>query len=364
MTRRALRVAHRWLGLLLALPLLVQGLTGGILAVTPLWDALRPTPAVSVGAPRPASAILAAAAMPGLVAVRYGPPEPGTAAMVDLAQAGQRMAELQVLVDPASLAILGTRRPSVAYRWVHSLHENLLLPTMPGRSIVGWFGVGLLLLGLSGLVLWWPAATGRWWAAMRVTNRARGMRLQRELHGAAGFWACAMLVVMSVGGVSLAFPVTIRSMLAVPGAAPTGGGASQPLDIDAVLARAMAAVPGGVVTDVRLPSPPGRPVLVRLRLVDCVPGSPPAAANIDAAGSRVISLQDPRTQTLAARSLGWLRALHFGDAFGPVWRVLVVLTGLALPLLAITGTTLWMLRRRTRLRLAVQRDQALQGAAE
>ena len=371
MTRRALRVAHRWLGLVLVLPMLVQGITGCVLAVTPVWEALRPSPAVTGGAPQPAGAIAAAALVPGMVPVRYQPGDGGPA-LVDIAMPGQRGAAFRVMVDPASLTVLGMREPSATYRWVHSLHENLLLPTLPGRSIVGWFGAGLLLLGLSGLVLWWPAglAPGRWRAAITVGRGVRGARLQRELHGVTGFWACAMLVVMSLSGVSLAFPQTIRAMLAVSDAAPPRGdgaprgSANTVADLDAVLQRADEAVPGAAVIDVRLPNPPGRPAMVRLRLAGAWDGSPPAVVMVDPAGRRVVSLQDPRTESMAALALGWLRALHFGEALGPVWRALVCLTGVGLPVLAGTGATLWLLRRRNRLRLASQRRAAVQGVAQ
>jgi uncharacterized iron-regulated membrane protein len=371
--RAFLRVAHRWLGLVLVLPMLWQGITGCFLAVTPIWEDIRPEPAVSAGPMQPASAILAAAAMPGLVPVRYEPAAPGHAAIVGLAAPGQRGANIELEIDPASLAVLGTRHTSVVYRWVHSLHENLLLPALNGRSVVGWFGMGLLLLGLSGVVLWWPAALApqRWRRAATFRAKAKGARFQRELHGAAGFWFSIMLVVMSLSGVSLAWPQTIRAMLGVPDGparrnegAPRGEGRETALDLDAVLQRALGAAPGVAVTDVRLSNPPGRPVNVRMQIVDALEGTPMVMATIDPAGKRVLSVQDPRTASAGALTMGWLRALHFGEAFGLPWRLLVSLCGIALPLLAVTGATLWWLKRRNRLRLAGQRQAALQGAAE
>ena len=380
--RAFLRFAHRWLGLVLALPMLWQGVTGCFLAVTPIWEALRPEPAISAGPPQPASAILGAAiaAKPDMAAVRYQPAEPGHAAAVDLAPAGQRFPAVELLVDPASLTVVETRYPSATYRWVHSLHENLLLPQFSGRSVVGWFGVGLFLLGLSGLVIWWPAAVpNRWRRAMTFSGQAKGARFQRDLHGAFGFWLSAMMVLMSVSGVSLAWPQTIRELLGAgspPGrdAGPPsregggrpgrGGEAREAFDIDAVLARATTAVPGATVTDMRLSNPPGRPINVRLEITDALPGTPPAMATVDPAGRRVLSVQDPRTAPTGLLVVGWLRSLHFGEAFGLPWRLLVLATGIVLPTMAVTGATLWLLKRRNRLRLAGQRRAAIEGAAE
>jgi uncharacterized iron-regulated membrane protein len=370
--RAILRVAHRWLGLVLVLPMLCQGITGCVLALTPIWEDIRPEPAISAGPFQPASAIVAAAAQPGLVPVRYAPAVAPYPALVGLAEPGQRGATLDVMIDPASLAVLGTRHASAVYIWVHSLHETLLLPTMPGRRIVGGCGIGLLLVGLSGLVLWWPAALvpQRWRQAMTVTAKAKGARFQRELHGAAGFWFSAMLVVMSLSGVSLAFPQTIRSMLGGPDGparriegAPRAEGPAV-LDLDAILQRAAQAAPGAVVTDVRLPNPPGRPVNVRMAIVGALKGTPPVVATVDPAGKLLLSLEDPRTASAGMLAMGWLRALHFGAAFGWPWRLLVILCGVVLPLLAVTGALMWLLKRRHRLRLAGQRRAALQGAAE
>lgn len=364
---RVLRVSHRWLGLVLVLPMLVQGITGFVLAVTPMWEALRPVPAIATGVQQPASAILAAATSPGLVPVRYQPAAPAT---VDLAPPGQRRGTVQVTIDPVSLAVLGERHPSVVYRWVRDLHEMLLLPVMPGRSIVGWFGVGLLLLGLSGMVLWWPAqlAPQRWRRAVTVSAKARGARFQRQLHGAAGFWISAMLVVMSLSGVALGFPQTVRGMLGVPGRPPmqsrAPGGVQEVLDIDRIIHEAAIAVPGAAVTNVILPNPPGRPVIVRLGRADAMPGTPPVTVSISPAGRRVFSVQDPSNDSAGSFTVAWLHVLHYGEAFGWPWRVLVMASGLVLPLLAVTGATLWMLKRRNRNRIAVQRQAALLEAAE
>ena len=360
MTRRVLRVAHRWLGLALALPMFLQGVSGVVLAVTPLWDEWRPMPAVSTGPARPASAIVAAAAEPGLPPIRYVPPQEGAPAVVELGRPGQRGTAMQVLVDPVSLAVLGSSVPSATYRCVHTLHEHLLLPELGGRSLVGWCGVGLLLLGLSGLVLWWPSP-GRWRAAVTVDGRARGARLQRELHGAAGFWLSAMLVLMSLSGITLAFPRTVGAILGVQGGVPPRVEGRAPLDLDAVLAQAANALPGAVLLDARLPNPAGRPVTLRMQPPGTLAGSPPAFVTVDPAGARVLSVRDPRTQGVAALTLAWLRALHYGEAFWLPWRATVTLSGLALSMLAVTGVALWLLKRRSRQRISRKRQTVLSG---
>jgi len=40
--------------------------------------------------------------------------------------------------------------------------------------------------------------------------------------------------------------------------------------------------------------------------------------------------------------------LHFGQGLGPVWRGLTIVTGLVLPIFAVTGTAMWLYRRQRR----------------
>ena len=170
---------------------------------------------------------------------------------------------------------------------------------------------------------------------MSVRKGARGARLQRELHGAVGFWVSLMLLVMSASGLTLSFPQTVRAALGAPVGLPIRGGqgreAREPFDINAVLARLVATEPDACIVDPRLPDQSGRPVIARLQRPGSWAGGPPIIVTVDPAGRRVLSMQDPSTQKLALVSLGWLRALHYGDVFGLAWRALVLLAGLALP---------------------------------
>jgi uncharacterized iron-regulated membrane protein len=73
------------------------------------------------------------------------------------------------------------------------------------------------------------------------------------------------------------------------------------------------------------------------------------AVAVDATASRVLSVQDPRAMPAAELALRWAHDLHFGQALGPPWRVLTIVTGLVLPIFAITGGAMWLFRRRRRM---------------
>jgi uncharacterized iron-regulated membrane protein len=363
---RILRTLHRWIGLALALPLLIQAATGFVLAITPPFDALRlPRSQPFMGPPPDIAAIIAAAqfAEPAeLIPLRYeaGATERDTAT-VDLARPGQRVPEVRIFVEPGSLAVLDWReRPNDFYLWAHALHETLLIPGPLGHNLVGWSGLGLLALGLSGIPIWWPRR-GRWKAALSVSFAARGYRFQRALHGAAGGWFAALLILQSLSGASMAFPGVFATILGAPVARMPMGGhqAAHEIDPDAIAEAARAAAPGAALTSLRYPTQPGRPMIATLLPDGQADGAPPVVVFGDPSNGHVIGVRDPRSGSSGAFVLAWLRALHSGGGLGPIWRVAICATGAALPLFPITGVAMWLLRRRRQASRTV-----LQGASE
>jgi uncharacterized iron-regulated membrane protein len=360
-----LRRLHRWIGLILVVPLILQAITGLIMAADPFVASVTGTPAANEPLMRAsdtsgvdASAILAIAqngVAPGLVPVRWRVVSSGVIA-VDFATMGQAQPAVQVGVDTTAKTVVWMRQgPDAVFRWVHALHETLFLG-LPGRAAVGWIGVGLLLLGLTGILLWWPPRR-RWRAAFTVNPRTRGWGLQRELHGAAGIWILLVLLMQSATGIALAFPQIARWVAGLPAQPPRSGGtaiAGQEIDrgkaIAAGIASAQAAIPHATLEDLRLPTSAGRPMTAMLQPEGDWSGMPRALVTLDPTGQLVLSVQDPRSSPTALSVLNWLRALHQGGAGGPATRLLICLFGLALPLLPVTGLTMWFLRRRLRQR--------------
>ena len=95
-------------------------------------------------------------------------------------------------------------------RFFHDLHGHLFIAGGLGRELVGWLGVALLVLGCSGLYLWWPEP-GQWKAAFIVRRTAKGLRFNRELHGAVGIWSLLLFMLVNFTGVYLAFPQQITA---------------------------------------------------------------------------------------------------------------------------------------------------------
>jgi uncharacterized iron-regulated membrane protein len=363
-TWAVLRRVHRWIGLALALPLILQAATGLILAADPFVSSIEGVPAAIGPLTAPsalrnvdATAILAAAhtAVPSDQQPSRWRMLPDASVAIDFTAPNQRLPASQVGVDVLSNQVMWVRQnPDSVYRWAHSLHETLLLG-LQGRSIVGWIGVGLLLLALSGIPLWWPPRR-RWRTGFTVTPRARGWRLQRELHGAAGIWMLLLLLMQSVSGIALAFPQTARAIAGLPTQPPRGGRSAGAPGLDpnhaiaAGIAAAEAQFPRATVQDLRLPGLADRPMVAFLRLDGDREGAPRATVMIDMTTARVLSIQDPRKAPIGLSVLNWLHAVHDGGAAGPAGRLVMCLFALMLPVFPVTGLAMWMLRRRQRRR--------------
>jgi uncharacterized iron-regulated membrane protein len=197
----------------------------------------------------------------------------------------------------------------------------------------------MLVLGVSGLVNWWPRRN-RWRRAFAVSRNARGFKLYRELHGAAGIWGLAVFVILSFAGVYLAFPETIRSAIDLVSPArdlraqaaavrvePIAG--AEPLTIDDALDLARAGAPGARPVSAFLPTRPDQPFRVGLLRASEEAGAPAITVLVDPWARRVIGIVDPRQFTIAERLLAWQHALHAGQALGWTWKILVFLCATA-----------------------------------
>jgi uncharacterized iron-regulated membrane protein len=367
---RRLRILHRWLGLVLAAPVVVQGLTGAILAFVPALS-----PSANPGAstpPHSINRILAAAraASPeGMRPGRYVPPEGNTPATVILVPRSgpARGASVALRIEPATLAVMSTEPANAGLLgWVRRLHTSFLLDDHGGRQINGWIGLGLLTVAVLGVVVWWPRP-GQWGAAFTLDRMARGWRFQRRLHGAAGGWTVLMLLASAATGVALAFPQTTRAALGIaPGSPPQVARPADPAvppDLDKAVSVALDAVPGAQLRGVFLPGRPTEAVRILLAPPDTEGTISLVTVAVDPWTARIVQLQSPATQSTGERVLRWTHDLHQAIGLGPIWRGMTIATGITVPLFAVTGWAMWLLRHRNRRRIAGARAAAANSGA-
>ena len=110
------------------------------------------------------------------------------------------------LFDPYSGADLGDAVPLGI--WLVSklvdLHDNLLAGRT-GRTVNGAGALLLVVLALTGMVVWWPGVKA-WRRSLTVRRHAGWQRFTWDLHSAMGFWSVGFILLFGVSGAYLGNP--------------------------------------------------------------------------------------------------------------------------------------------------------------
>lgn len=84
-----------------------------------------------------------------------------------------------------------------------ALHENFLLGPA-GRTVNSAGAIAVLLLALSGLVLWWPGIA-RWRRSLHLARKVSWRRKVWDLHSMIGIWSAGFILVFALSGIYLCF---------------------------------------------------------------------------------------------------------------------------------------------------------------
>ncbi|WP_394654167.1 PepSY-associated TM helix domain-containing protein [uncultured Sphingomonas sp.] len=230
--------------------------------------------------------------------------------------------------------------------WLYELHMQLLVPDT-GRQVVGWSGVAMLMLVLSGVIAWWPR--GSWGKALAFKRPAAAIRRLRDLHKLSGLWSAGLLALLVASGILLALD-DVKAWLLSPPPVPaprsvvTGGPS---ISIATALNAAHRAVPDGRLVFVDVAGTSDAPIRVRVKF----PGDPHARfpgsyVFVDRFSGRVLAVHDGRRGGIGTTISVWMRSVHDGSIGGLATRILAVLLGFVPLALFVTGWMHW--RRRVR----------------
>ncbi len=369
--RRLWLNVHLWIGVGLTVLLIPISISGGLLVYHDDLDALLNPQRYAVSGEQvalPPSVYLAKATdalakePDGMRAtgLRF-PDEPGkpvqAMARAQSNEGGGRPRFLTVFLDPPTGAVLDVMdfRASL-FGFLHIFHENLMLPQFSGRQIVGWAGVGMLVLSLTGIWLWWPRNAGSFRQVLRGLRWTRSSRFTFNLHNMLGFWIAIPLAVVSLTGIYLSFPQTARNaMSSIATMNPQGqrGGFGDPLPqtaltADAALAIALAAEPGAKPRSLFLPvqARGGRAAEPSWRLqMERVSSGDAVTVTIGDRSGKASPVVAPQSGDRAA---SWIRWIHEGSHSGAIWAAIVFLTGVFPTIFAITGVIMWLRKRAAR----------------
>jgi uncharacterized iron-regulated membrane protein len=98
----------------------------------------------------------------------------------------------------------------VSIEWLVKSHDNLLSRSN-GRFVNGLGGICLLLLCLTGALIWWPGVRN-WRRSLTVNWQAHFARINWDLHSALGFWSLAFILVWGLSAVYFAFPGIVNPL--------------------------------------------------------------------------------------------------------------------------------------------------------
>ena len=381
--RRLWLNVHLWIGVGLALLLIPISISGGLLVWHDEIDALLTPQRYAVTGAQvalPPSAYLAKAAEAvaadpeklQATALRY-PETPGgpmrVLARAQQSESGGRPRFVTVFLDPPTAAVLDVmefRNSLIGF--LHVFHENLTIPQYSGRQIVGWAGVGMLILSLTGIWLWWP----RNGSLLRALRWTRSSRFTFNLHHMLGFWIALPLAAVSLTGIYLSFPQTARSVMSsVATMSPQGQRGGFAADVatqteltpDRALQIALAIAPDALPSTLFLPTVQragNRGLAWRIQ-VTRAGGDDIATIMVDDHSGRASAAPGPQSGDRAA---SWIRWIHEGSHSGPVWAFIVFLTGIFPTIFAVTGVTMWLRKRASRKALDSQRDAVQLRPAE
>ncbi len=95
--------------------------------------------------------------------------------------------------------------------WLVDVHDHLLVGQL-GRQINGFGGGVLLVLTITGAVLWWPGRS-RWTESLIFSPKDRGRRLLFRLHSSLGFWTFAILLIWGFTAIYFAIPLVFEGLI-------------------------------------------------------------------------------------------------------------------------------------------------------
>jgi uncharacterized iron-regulated membrane protein len=353
--RQVVRRVHLWLGLGIGILFALIGLTGSALVFyTGIDAALHPQIAADADAPDLRSdvwdrALATGRAWRGDPAGKWSIEVTGEGGAIPARYypaPGHHADRMMLWFSPDGRRIVRSE-PWGGYlmSWLYQLHMQLLVGDA-GMQIVGWSGVAMLVLLLSGIAAWWPR--GSWGKAVAFKRDAAPSRRLRDLHKLFGLWNAVFLLILTGTGVLLALPNVTNGLFApAPVPAPRSSGPAR-TSVVAAFDTALRTFPDGRIVFVDVPNRSEQPIRVRLQLPgDPHPRFPGSYVFIDQRSGRVLATHDIRHSGTGTAIMAWIRTLHDGTVGGLTTRIVALLVGLTPTVLFVTGLLHWRARRRS-----------------
>ena len=366
---------HFYAGLIVMPVLMLMALTGGLYLFRGDIDDLVYRPLMFVEA-RSAQAspdawvAAARAAVPGRVMQIERPKDANRSARLVVQVGGERGPTRDVFVDPHTARVLGDRPSGGVMATVKGLHSLSLAGPIPNlliEVVAGW----AIVMVATGLVLWWPRGQGGGVVTIRGAPKQR--LFWRDLHAVTGLFVGGIILFLSVTGMpwSAVWGAQARKIVTAQGwgrpLAPSAVGGTE----DHSMHGGPPAVPWALQesfapTEKAAPLPIGK-VMAHAEALGLprpytlsIPKSAETAWSAAYMPDKVEATRtlylDPSTgQALAdmrygqfgggAKAIEWGIAVHQGQQFGPINKLVMLAGCIGVWMLGISGLVMWWKRR-------------------
>ncbi len=255
-----------------------------------------------------------------------------------------------VLIDPTNAQVLGELPEQSVMRTIQDLHFNLLAGKT-GAIVNGIGAICLLLLCITGCVIWWPGRRG-----LTVRWRAGWPLRLRDIHSVVGFWALLLMAMWAATALQFIFPKQFRAAVDFVSpltqvAAPRSDRSRAAEGFDepnwqSMIARAASSLPDQFVARVVIPSREDDAFQVLFASEQPTPAGTRDLTTIYLDQYSGEPLPPPTAQPSTAGDIlvAWARPIHTGNFGGIAVKVIWLAVGLAPLLLFVTAILTWWRR--------------------
>jgi uncharacterized iron-regulated membrane protein len=357
---------HRWIALTLGAFVVVVSVSGSFIAfegqLVRARNARLPRAEIPASGPvrLPLDTILARARALGPIGNLTLPDAEGRAVVATMPD------EHEVFLSPYTGAVLGTRTRAQRHagfvggfmRANHAVHTSLMVPKI-GNKVVVWSTIASVVLVLGGLYLWWR---DKIW---RLRTASSWKRINFDLHHLLGIATFVVLLLMTVTGVIMHFPLASRAIRALDRERPTAATRQPPpaadmapVSLDRAASAGLAALPGSTLRTINIPPDTQWPLLLGLRLSEDRTPLGSSRVAVDRWTGAVLSVRSSRTAGLGTRINNLQRPLHTGTVLGLPTQIIWFLGCWVLVSQAVTGFLMWWHGRPARKAEAARKKMA------
>ena len=347
--RKPALTLHRYLGVMAGILLVIIGLTGSLLVfseelehflnphllqVAPQGERVSPQLVVDV----------AQKVYPDLLPHRITVPQTSEQ-VYTVMMASPQDEYTDIYVNPYNAEVLGSRpwKQTLGGFLIES-HVHLFAGDL-GMQVVGICGLLLLLISMTGLILW--AGWRRFATGFKIRWKSPWQLVNYDLHKVGGILSVVLLSLVAFTGAAMIFWTQFEGAVywltrtPIPVEPTSKASTLPPMGIDEILQKADTALPSAKTFKFFPAKKPEDPFKVWKTLPQKNDLSNDGMVYLDQYTGEVLRLDNDLKAPLATRIMNALHSLHIGSYGGVGVQIIYVFIGIAPTVLFITGFIIW-----------------------